>query len=95
VRDRLSIAGAGRPVPVTEVGVSEPGGVAVRRAATAGQIVALRGPEARIGDALGRPPERRTHRFPPATVQAWSSPKTRPSAERCSRASPSWPRRTR
>jgi ribosomal protection tetracycline resistance protein len=74
VRDRLRIAGTGRPVRVTEVGVSEPGGMAVRRTATAGQIVALRGPQARIGDALGRPPRRRIHRFPPATVQALVEP---------------------
>ena len=74
VRDRLRIAGAGRPVPVTEVGVSEPGGVIVRRTATAGQIVALRGPQARIGDILGRPPRRRIHRFPPATLQALVEP---------------------
>ena len=74
VRDRLRIAGVGRPVPVTEVGVSEPGGIAVRRTATAGQIVALRGPRARIGDTLGRPPRRRIHRFPPATVQALIAP---------------------
>ena len=74
VRDRLRIAGAARPVPVTEVGVSAPGGVAVRRSAGAGQIVALRGPEARIGDVLGRPPRRRTHRFPPATLQALVEP---------------------
>ena len=75
VRDRLRIAdGTGRPAPVTEVGVSEPGGVAVRRVAGAGQIVALRGPEARVGDVLGRPPRRRTHRFPPATLQALVEP---------------------
>jgi ribosomal protection tetracycline resistance protein len=74
VRDRLRIAGTGRPVPVTEVGVSEPGGIAVRRTATAGQIVVLRGPQARIGDSLGRPPRRRIHRFPPATVQALVAP---------------------
>jgi ribosomal protection tetracycline resistance protein len=74
VRDRLRVDGAARPVPVTEVGVSAPGGVAVRRSAGAGQIVALRGPEARIGDVLGRPPRRRTHRFPPATLQALVEP---------------------
>ena len=74
VRDRLRIAGVGRPVAVTEVGVSEPGGIAVRRTATTGQIVALRGPRARIGDTLGRPPRRRIHRFPPATVQALIAP---------------------
>lgn len=74
VRDRLPMGGTARPAPVTEVGVSEPGGVVVRRAATAGQIVALRGPTARIGDTIGRPPPRRAHRFPPATVHALVEP---------------------
>ena len=70
VRDRLPITGTGRPVPVTEIGVSEPGGVTVRPRATAGQIVAVRGPQARIGDVIGHPPVRRTHQFAPATLQA-------------------------
>ena len=74
VRDRVLISGTGRPVPVTEVGVSEPGGVVVRRTATAGQIVALRGPQARIGDTIGSPPRRRIHRFPPATIQTLVEP---------------------
>ena len=74
VRDRLPIADGGRAVPVTEVGVSEPAGVAVRPAGRAGQIVALRGPRARIGDTVGRPPRRRTHRFAPATMQALVAP---------------------
>ena len=74
VRDRLRVDGSPRPVPVTEVGVSAPGGVAVRRTAGAGQIVALRGPEARIGDILGRAPRRRRHRFPPPTLQALVEP---------------------
>ena len=70
VRDRLHIVGIARPVPVTEIGVSEPGGVTVRASATAGQIVALRGTRARIGDVIGHPPRRRTHQFPPATMQS-------------------------
>ena len=74
VRDRLRIAGAGRPVPVTEIYVSQPAGLIERRAATAGQIVALRGPQGRIGDVLGRPPRRRTHRFAPPTLQALVEP---------------------
>ena len=40
----------------------------------AGQIAVVRGPAARIGDVLGRPPARRTHRFPPATLQALVEP---------------------
>jgi len=74
VRDRLRIAGGERPVPVTELCVSEPDGVIERRSATAGQIVALRGPNGRIGDTLGRPPRRRTHRFPRPTLQALVEP---------------------
>ncbi len=73
VRDRLRLAGT-RPVTVTEIAVSEPGGLVVRRLARAGHIVALRGPEARIGDTLGRPPRRRTPRFPPAAFQALVAP---------------------
>ncbi|HVN11287.1 MAG TPA: hypothetical protein VMT69_04275, partial [Kineosporiaceae bacterium] len=74
MRERVWISGTGRPAPVAEVGVSEPGGVMVRPVARAGQIVALRGPEARIGDTLGLPPRRRVHRFPPATVQSLVEP---------------------
>ena len=74
VRDRLRIGDGLARALVTEVAVSEPGGVTVRRTAAAGQIVALRGPGARIGDTLGRPPRRRTHRFPPATIQALVEP---------------------
>jgi len=73
VRDRVAFGG-GRPVPVTEVAVSEPGGVRVGVVARAGQIAVVRGPVARIGDSLGRPPRRRTHRFAPATLQALVEP---------------------
>ena len=73
VRDRL-VLGGGRPQRVTEVAVSEPGGVVVRDGAGAGQIVALRGPAARIGETIGSPPGRRRHRFPPATLQALVEP---------------------
>ncbi|WP_029137645.1 elongation factor G [Nakamurella lactea] len=73
VRDRISIGG--RPATtLTEVAVSEPGGARVRRVAGAGQIAVLRGPTARIGDTVGRPPLRRTHRFAPATLQAIVEP---------------------
>jgi len=73
VRDRVAFAGRA-PQRVTEIAVSEPGGVLVRDRATAGQIAAVRGPSARIGDDVGRPPRRRSHRFPPATVHALVEP---------------------
>jgi ribosomal protection tetracycline resistance protein len=73
VRDRVGIGG-GRPVPVTEVAVSEPGGLTVGAVVRAGQIAAVRGPVARIGDTLGEPPPRRSHRFAPATLQALVEP---------------------
>jgi len=73
VRDRVAI-GRGRPERVTEVAVSEPGGVRVGAVARAGQIGVVRGPTARIGDTLGQPPPRRAYRFPPATLQALVEP---------------------
>lgn len=73
VRDRVAIGG-GRLVPVTEVAVSEPGGVSTGALARAGEIAVVRGPAARIGDTLGRPPRRRSHRFAPATLQALVEP---------------------
>jgi ribosomal protection tetracycline resistance protein len=73
VRDRVGIGG-GRPVSVTEVAVSEPGGLTVGAVVRAGQIAAVRGPVARIGDTLGEPPPRRSHRFAPATLQALVEP---------------------
>ncbi|MDQ3424265.1 MAG: TetM/TetW/TetO/TetS family tetracycline resistance ribosomal protection protein, partial [Actinomycetota bacterium] len=72
-RDRVAI-GNGRPEKVTEVTVSGPAGVTVGAVARAGQIAVVRGPAARIGDVLGRPPRRRTHRFAPATLQALVEP---------------------
>jgi ribosomal protection tetracycline resistance protein len=73
VRDQVTFA-SGRAGAVTEVAVSEPGRVRVGTAAHAGQIAVVRGPAAQIGDILGRPPQRRTHRFPPATLQALVEP---------------------
>jgi ribosomal protection tetracycline resistance protein len=72
VRDKLEIGGERERV--TEVGVSQPGGVVVGTVARAGQIAVVRGPAARIGDTLGKPPPRRTHHFPPATLQALVEP---------------------
>jgi ribosomal protection tetracycline resistance protein len=85
VRDRIAFAGAqpervtqpgqvSRPGRITQVAVSEHGDVRVRPAARAGQIAVLRGTSARIGETVGRPPARRTHRFPPATMQALVEP---------------------
>jgi ribosomal protection tetracycline resistance protein len=73
VRDRVAFAGR-RPERITQVAVSRHGGVLVHRTAGAGQIAALRGTSARIGETLGAPPERRAHRFPPATLQALVEP---------------------
>jgi ribosomal protection tetracycline resistance protein len=73
VRDKVTIGG-GTPATVTELSVSGPDGVGTARTAGAGQIAVVRGPSARIGDVLGRPPERRTHRFTPATLQSLVEP---------------------
>jgi len=73
VRDRVAFAGP-RPERITEIAVSEPGGVRLRPTVGAGQIAAVRGTSARIGDSVGCPPPRRTHRFAPATVHAVVEP---------------------
>lgn len=73
VRDRVGFGDA-RPAPVTEVAVSTPDGDVVTPAARAGEIAVVRGPSARIGDTLGRPPRRREHRFAPPTLQALVEP---------------------
>jgi ribosomal protection tetracycline resistance protein len=73
VRDRVSLAGA-RPCPVTRIEVSEPAGVRERPSASAGQIVAVRGLPARIGQHIGDPPRRHLYRFPPPTRQALVEP---------------------
>ncbi len=72
LRDKLEIGGERERV--TELGVSQPGGVVVGTVARAGQIAVVRGPAARIGDTLGEPPPRRTHHFPPVTLQALVEP---------------------
>lgn len=74
VRDRLAVGDAPAR-PVTRIEVSRPGGLQVERRVRAGEIAVLRGlPAARVGDTIGRPPRRRTHRFPPATLQALVEP---------------------
>lgn len=72
VRDRVAF-GAAEPARVTEVAVSTPDGLRPG-VAGAGQIAVVRGPSARIGDAVGRPPSRRVHRFTPASLQALVEP---------------------
>ena len=72
VRDRLAF-GAAEPARLTEVAVSTPAGLRPG-VAGAGQIAVVRGPSARIGDAVGRPPPRRVHRFTPASLQALIEP---------------------
>jgi ribosomal protection tetracycline resistance protein len=73
VRDRVRFAG-GRPETVTQIAVSEPGGIVVRPTVRAGQIAALRGLAARIGQNVGCPPRRHAYHFPPATRQALVEP---------------------
>ncbi len=73
VRDHVTFA-SGRVGRITEVAVSEPGGVKGSVVAHAGQIAVVRGPAALIGDTLGLPPRRRTHRFPAPTLQALVEP---------------------
>ncbi|MEU8661582.1 translation factor GTPase family protein [Actinoplanes philippinensis] len=73
VRDRVDLGGT-RPQTVTQIAVSEPDGVLVRPSAAAGQIAAVRGLSARIGQHVGQPPRRRLYRFPPPTRQALVEP---------------------
>ncbi|MEU4560773.1 translation factor GTPase family protein [Actinoplanes sp. NPDC023936] len=73
VRDRVALGGA-RPQTVTQIAVSEPDGVQVRPSASAGQIAAVRGLSARIGQHVGDPPRRHLYRFPPPTRQALVEP---------------------
>ncbi len=73
VRDRVQIAGI-RSETVTEIAVIEPVGVLVRRSASAGQIAAVRGLSARIGQYVGDPPRRNVYQFPPPTRQALVEP---------------------
>jgi ribosomal protection tetracycline resistance protein len=73
VRDRVAF-GRSRPERITGVAVSEPGGVLTRQAVGAGQIAALRGTSARIGDTVGGPLSRHVHRFPPPTMHALVEP---------------------
>ena len=73
VRDRVRLAGA-PPQTVTQIAVTEPDGVLVRPSVSAGQIAAVRGLSARIGQHIGDPPRRHAYRFPPPTRQAVVEP---------------------
>ncbi|MER7458878.1 translation factor GTPase family protein [Micromonospora sp. NPDC126480] len=73
VRDRVRLSGA-RPQTVTQIAVIEPDGVLVRPSVSAGQIAAVRGVSARIGQHIGDPPRRHGYRFPPPTRQAVVEP---------------------
>ncbi|MFC0006741.1 elongation factor G [Micromonospora siamensis] len=73
VRDRVALTGS-RPASVTQIAVVEPDGVLVRPCVTAGQIAAVRGLSARIGQHIGEPPRRHGYRFPPPTRQAIVEP---------------------
>ncbi|MFI5837839.1 GTP-binding protein [Micromonospora sp. NPDC051300] len=73
VRDRVRLADA-RPQTVTQIAVIEPAGVLVRPSVSAGQIAAVRGVSARIGQHIGEPPRRHAYRFPPPTRQAVVEP---------------------
>ncbi|MEV6827072.1 translation factor GTPase family protein [Amycolatopsis sp. NPDC051102] len=69
VRDRLALGekGGGR---VTQIVVPTPTGNEERSRVRSGDIAALRGLEARIGDSFGKPPERSTPKLLPPTLQA-------------------------
>ncbi|MBX7267718.1 TetM/TetW/TetO/TetS family tetracycline resistance ribosomal protection protein [Micromonospora sp. Llam7] len=73
VRDRVLLAGT-RPETVTQIAVIEPAGVQVRPAVSAGQIAAVCGVSARIGQHIGDPPRRHAYQFPPPTRQAVVEP---------------------
>ncbi|WP_067498620.1 translation factor GTPase family protein [Actinoplanes sp. TFC3] len=73
VRDRVPVEGTRRQT-VTGIAVSEPAGVLDRPSASAGQIAAVRGLPARIGQHIGTPPRRNLYRFPPPTRQALVEP---------------------
>jgi ribosomal protection tetracycline resistance protein len=73
VRDRLALGGRG-PRPVTELVVAGPTGEVRRREVHAGQVAAVRGLDARVGDVLGRPPARRVTAFAPPGLRALVEP---------------------
>ncbi|MFC3499840.1 GTP-binding protein [Micromonospora krabiensis] len=73
VRDRVRLADD-RPQTVTQIAVVEPEGALVRPSVSAGQIAAVRGLSARIGQHVGDPPRRHVYRFPPPTRQAVVEP---------------------
>ena len=73
-RDRIAIADR-RPERITEVAVSRLGGAQPASVAGPGQVAVVRGPVGwRVGDLIGRPPQRHDHRFPPPSMQALVEP---------------------
>lgn len=87
VRDRVRLTGMGSGSAtgtgtgtgsghqtVTQIAVIEPGGLLVRPSVSAGQIAAVRGLSARIGQQIGDPPRRHVYHFPPPTRQAVVEP---------------------
>ncbi|MGW4369386.1 GTP-binding protein [Nocardia takedensis] len=73
VRDRVSVA-AREPARLTHLIVPTPDGERERGEVNAGDIVAIRGPRARIGDSFGDPPIRRIPRLSPPTLQTTVTP---------------------
>jgi ribosomal protection tetracycline resistance protein len=69
VRDRLELS-SGKAARITKILVPTPAGELERTWVRAGDIAALRGPAARIGDTFGRPPDRRVPKLSPPTLQA-------------------------
>jgi ribosomal protection tetracycline resistance protein len=73
-RDRIAVAGR-RPERITEVAVSRPGGPLPGSVARPGEVAVVRGPVGwRVGDLIGRAPQRHQHRFPPPSMQALVEP---------------------
>lgn len=73
IRDEVGIQGR-KGARITQIDVSRPGGLVRATSAGAGEIVAVCGPQAAIGEVIGTPPRRRRHRFAPATLQALVEP---------------------
>lgn len=74
VRHRVRLPG--RPSDrVTSLHASEPAGPVTRASVRGGEIAVVRGlGSARVGDAFGPVPQRRVHRFAPASLQAVVEP---------------------
>ncbi|NHA69075.1 elongation factor G [Phycicoccus flavus] len=73
VRDRVVVGGRA-PHPVTEVAVSRPDGLRPEPCVGAGEVAAVRGPAARVGDTVGTPPARARYRFAPGRLESLVTP---------------------